>query len=287
MADNNPEGILMKILMIGDIVGSPGRRIFAQVATRMKQSGEVDFIVANAENSAGGKGLTGPMAEELFSAGADVLTLGDHTWDRKEIESHIDCELRILRPANFAPGCPGHGYITVNTKWGNITVINIIGRVFMDAYDCPFRTVDSILEKIAGQGRIVLVDIHAEATSEKIVMGRYLDGRVSVVAGTHTHVQTSDEVILPNGTAYITDLGMAGARDSALGRDLESVTSMFLTGMPARFKLARRDIVLEGVLINIDRKTGRARGIKRIRLSDDGSLCQGLNAKGQQTTDEE
>jgi len=277
----------MKILMVGDIVGSPGRRIFAQVATRMKQSGEVDFIVANAENSAGGKGLTGPMAEELFSAGADVLTLGDHTWDRKEIESHIDCEPRIIRPANFAPGCPGHGFVTLDTKWGRITVINLIGRVFMNAYDCPFRAVNAILEEKSNLGRIILVDIHAEATSEKIVMGRYLDGRVSAVTGTHTHVQTSDEMILPNGTAYITDLGMAGTRNSALGRDLESVTSIFLTGMPARFKLARGDIVLEGVLVNVDRKTGRARGIKRIRLSDDDSLCHGLNAKEQQTTDEE
>lgn len=255
----------MKILMVGDIVGSPGRRIFAQVVTRMKQNAEVDFVVVNAENAAGGKGLTGPMADELFSAGADILTLGDHTWDRKEIEIYIDREPRVLRPLNFAPGCPGRGYMTVKTRWGEITVINIIGRVFMSAYDCPFRTLDALLKEKSKLGKVIVVDFHAEATSEKIVMGRYLDGRVSAVVGTHTHVQTSDEAILPNGTAYITDLGMTGAKDSALGRELESVTSIFLTGMHAKFKIARENVALEGVLVDVDHKTGRARNIKRIR----------------------
>lgn len=254
----------MKIVMVGDIVGSPGRQVFEQVVAQLKKNGDADFVVANAENAAAGKGLTGSLAEELFSKGADVLTLGDHTWDRKELQPYLEQEHRVIRPLNFAPGCPGKGHITVETDWGAVTVVNLIGRVFMRDYDCPFRTIDQFLQKQA-PGSIVLVDIHAEATSEKVVMGRYLDGRVSCVAGTHTHVQTSDETLLTKGTAYITDLGMTGAKDSAIGRDLDSITSMFLTGMPAKFEIARNDVVLEGVLIDIDRETGKARSIKRIR----------------------
>lgn len=257
----------MKILLVGDIVGSPGRTAFARVATTMKQDGKADFIIANAENAAGGKGLTAKTAEELFAAGADALTLGDHTWDQKEILAYLDQEPRVIRPANFAPGCPGKGCVTMDTKWGDITIINIIGRVFMAGYDCPFRTMDALLDKEQRPGKIMLVDFHAEATSEKIVMGRYLDGRVSCMFGTHTHVQTSDETILPKGTAYITDLGMTGAKDSAIGRDLESIISRFLTGMPSKFKMARNDVMLEGVLVNIDPKTGKAGSIKRIRVA--------------------
>lgn len=255
----------MNVLMVGDIVGSPGRRAFADVVARLKAEGNADFVVANAENSAGGKGLTGVLAEELFRAGADVLTLGDHSWDQKEVAAYLAQENRVLRPANFAPGCPGRGVLTLETGWGRITVLNLVGRVFMGANDCPFRTADAVLKSRATLGRIILVDLHAEATSEKVVMGRYLDGRVSCVVGTHTHVQTSDQTVLAGGTGYITDLGMTGAKDSALGRDLESVTSMFLTGMPAKFKVARKDVALEGVVVGIDRETGRALSIRRIR----------------------
>jgi metallophosphoesterase (TIGR00282 family) len=255
----------MKILMVGDIVGSPGRRAFARVATPMKTAGKVDFIVANAENAAGGKGITGAIAEELFAAGADVLTMGDHTWDQKEAAQLLEREFPIIRPANFAPGCPGRGQVTVNGDKGVVSVINLIGRVFMGPNDCPFRTVENILEKDPAPAGIILVDMHAEATSEKIIMGRYLDGRVTCVAGTHTHVQTSDDSLLPRGTAFITDLGMTGAKDSALGRDLESVTEMILTGMPARFKVARDAAALEGILLDVDQNTGRARRIKRLR----------------------
>jgi metallophosphoesterase (TIGR00282 family) len=232
----------------------------------------VDVVTANAENSAGGKGVTQQMAEELFGAGADVLTLGDHTWDQKEVRGYLDREPRILRPLNFAPGCPGHGHVTVETPKGSVTVVNLVGRVFMPAQDCPFRTVDALLKGDEQLARTILVDLHAEATSEKIVMGRYLDGRVSCVVGTHTHVQTSDETILPNGTAYLTDLGMTGAKDSALGRDLESVTHMFLSGMPTRFKLARDNVALEGLLVQVDPKSGRAKKVKRIRehMTDGG-----------------
>lgn len=257
----------MKILMVGDIVGSPGRTMFARVATRMKESGAADFVMANAENAAGGRGITERLAGELLAAGADVLTLGDHTWDQKEIVTMLETSPRVIRPVNFAPGCPGRGYTTVDVGATPVTVINAIGRVFMNAYDCPFRTIDRILSG-SDCGKVVLVDLHAEATSEKIVMGRYLDGRVSAVAGTHTHVQTSDERVLPGGTAYMTDLGMTGARDSALGRDLESVTSMFLTGLPAAFKTARDDVVLEGMLVEVDATSGRARKVRRIRECD-------------------
>ena len=256
----------MKLLMVGDIVGSPGRRAFAQVATRMRADKKADVIVANAENSAGGRGITEKVAEELFAAGADVLTLGDHTWDQKEVLTYLEREPRIVRPLNFAPGCPGRGWVRVETEAGPVTVIVLVGRVFMKAYDCPFRTADALLEKEGGLSDVKVVDIHAEATSEKIVLGRYLDGRVSCACGTHTHVQTSDETVLPGGTAYLTDLGMTGAKDSALGRDLESVTQMFLTGLPAKFKLARDAVALEGVLMDIDARTGRARKIKRLRL---------------------
>ena len=258
----------MKILMVGDVVGSPGRRALAQVVTRMRQSGKADFVVVNAENSAGGKGLTASIAEELFAVGVDVLTLGDHTWDQKELGAYLGREPRIIRPINFAPGCPGTGWVNVDVGEGEkVTVVSAIGRVFLNPYDCPFRAMDAFLGGSEERGRIVLLDFHAEATSEKIIMGRYLDGRVSVVAGTHTHVQTSDETVLPRGTGYITDLGMTGAKDSALGRDLDSVTSMILTGMPSKFKVASDDVVLEGALIDVDRKTGRAKKIKRIRES--------------------
>ena len=256
----------MKIVMIGDVVGSPGRKAVAQVITRMRQAARADFVVANAENAAGGKGLTAPLAEELFSAGCDVLTLGDHTWDQKEFRHYLDKAERVVRPANFAPGCPGRGYVTVaGPREVRITVISLVGRVFMNPYDCPFRAADEILKKDPNLGRMILVDMHAEATSEKIVMGRYLDGRVTCVAGTHTHVQTSDEILLPRGTAYITDLGMTGPKDSAIGRELNSVLSMFLTGMPTKFEVAENGVSLEGIVLDVDSLTGKARSIKRIR----------------------
>ncbi len=258
----------MKILMAGDIVGSPGRAVLKEVSARLKYSGEVDFIVANAENAAGGRGITEKLADEVLAAGADVITLGDHTWNQKEIRGYLEREARVVRPANFAPGCPGRGWVTVTSSFGPVTVISLIGRVFMDPYDCPFRAADEILKR-TDMGKIILVDFHAEATAEKIVLGRYLDGRVTAVAGTHTHVQTSDEEILPGGTAYITDLGMTGPKDSAIGRDLASVTGMLLTGMPAKFEIARGNVMLEGVIIDVDRENGKARSIKRVRIKSE------------------
>ncbi len=255
----------MNILMVGDIVGGPGRKVFARLAGQMKQRGTADFIVANAENAAGGRGTTRVLAEELLDAGADVLTMGDHTWDQKELIPFFDIERRVIRPANFAPGCPGRGIVTLDTKKGRVTVINLVGRVFMPVTDCPFRTADALLAKEPGMGKVILVDMHAEATSEKMAIGRYLDGRVSAVVGTHTHVQTSDDSILPKKTAYLTDLGMTGAKDSILGRDLASVLSKFMTGMPSKFEIADKDVALEGALIDVDEATGRARKITRIR----------------------
>jgi len=257
----------MRILMVGDMVGSAGRNAFAQVVTRLKHEGKVDFVVANAENAAGGQGITAVLANDVLNSGADVVTLGDHTWDQRELQAYFDKESRVLRPLNFAPGCPGRGFVTVKTVWGDVTVVNLIGRTFMRPYDCPFRAIDGLLAREPGLGKVILVDMHAEATSEKVVMGRYLDGRVSCVAGTHTHVQTSDETILPKGTAYITDLGMTGGKDSALGRDLKSVTNMFLTGMPSKWDTAKNDVVLEGMIVTIDEATGKAKSVKRIRES--------------------
>lgn len=253
------------ILMVGDIVGGPGRKVFARLAGQMKQRGEVDVVIANAENAAGGKGANRAVAEELLNAGADVLTMGDHTWDQKEIVQLLAVERRIIRPANFAPACPGRGIVSVDTRKGRVTVINLVGRVFMPVTDCPFRAVDALLAKEPNLGKVILVDMHAEATSEKLAIGRYLDGRVTAVVGTHTHVQTSDECILPKKTAYLTDLGMTGGKDSILGRDLASVLSKFVTGMPAKFEIAENDVMLEGALIDVDETTGKARKITRVR----------------------
>ena len=256
---------MIKVLHIGDIVGAPGRTLFARVAHRMRAEEQVDVIIVNAENSAAGRGLTPGLAEELFAAGADVLTLGDHTWDQKEIMPYLDREPRVVRPANFAPGCPGRGITTVETPKGRISVMSLIGRVFMPPADCPFRTADELLKKREQLGPMIFVEIHAEATSEKIALGRYLDGRVTSVVGTHTHVQTSDEALLPKGTAYLTDLGMTGAKDSVLGRALDPVLKKFLTGLPTKFEVATDAVALEGVLLTVDPKNGRAAKIKRIR----------------------
>jgi len=251
--------------MVGDISGSAGRLAFEKVVARFREQRRADFVVANAENAAGGRGITREIAAELFKAGADVLTLGDHVWDQKGTEALLASEPRLVRPANLPPGTPGTGCATVASPWGPVTVICLVGRTFMKPNDCPFRTVEAILERRAELGRVILVDMHAEATSEKIVLGRYLDGRVTAVAGTHTHVQTSDETIWPGGTAYITDLGMTAARDSALGRDLAQVTRMFLTGRHTGFDVAKSDPVLEGLLIEVDYRDGRAKAVERIR----------------------
>jgi len=254
----------MRVLLAGDIVGSPGRQAFREIVARLRASGDVHVVVANGENAAAGNGITGDLADELFKAGADVLTLGDHAWNQKDLEPYIAREKRLIRPANFAPACPGRGWTTVQTAQGPLTVINLVGRVFMPPADCPFRTVDALLDAIP-KGSPVLVDIHAEATSEKLAMGYHLDGRVTGVVGTHTHVQTSDERLLEKGTAYITDLGMTGPLRSVLGREVDPILKKFITGMPTKFDVARGPSVLEGVIIDIERTTGRAVTITRVR----------------------
>ncbi len=258
----------MTLLIVGDMVGSPGRRLFEQVVPRLRADGGIDAVIVNAENAAGGNGCTLAIARELFRAGADVLTLGDHTWDQKELAPQLATEPRILRPANCAPACPGRGWVTVATPAGPLTVISLAGRVFLPPhFDCPFRTVDAVLGDLPSGHGPVVVDLHAEATSEKIAMGWHLDGRAAVVAGTHTHVQTADETILPKGTAYITDLGMTGPKRSVLGREIEPVLRRFLTGMPQRFEVAEEDVAMEGILVELVPATGKALRIERVRYT--------------------
>jgi len=260
----------MKILAIGDVVGKPGRQAVKQFVGKMKKKNEVDFVIANGENSAGGSGYTDKTAMELLASNVDVITSGDHVFKKKDILSYIDKEDRLLRPANYPIGIPGCGYIIL--PFGNdvkVAVVNILGRVFLKPLRCPFKTMEALLDEISKVTPNIIVDFHAEATSEKIAMGWFLDGKVSAVVGTHTHVQTSDEIILPKGTAYITDLGMTGPIDSVLGRDISNVLEHFLTGMPAKFNVAKDNIQLQGVIIDIDEKTGKAKSIKRIKLKLD------------------
>lgn len=254
----------LKLLFVGDVVGRPGRTVFARYAHSYKAEGRADVIVVNGENAAAGRGINPKLADELFEAGADVITLGDHTWDQKDLPAYMDGERRLIRPANFPPGCPGRGWTVIETIAGPLLVINLIGRVFMNAHDCPFRTADKLLKQHGDQARLRFVDIHCEATSEKIVTGRYLDGRVSAIAGTHTHVQTADETILPRGTGYITDAGMTGPKDSIIGREVEPIIQRFLTGMPQKFEVATEDVRMEGALFELDPQTGKCLRVTRV-----------------------
>lgn len=251
----------MKILWAGDIVGSPGRRVFAEVAKELKGCGAVSAIIANAENAAAGSGITEAIGDELFAAGADVLTLGDHVWGQKGTENYLARERRVARPANLPAACPGATVATVNTPLSPIAVISLLGRTFMQPAENPFLAADAILARLPGNCGPVFVEIHAEATSEKIALGRYLDGRVAAVAGTHTHVPTSDAAILPLGTAYVTDIGMTGPIDSVIGREVAPVLKKFTTGMPSKFEVAKGPAVLQGVLLDVDRATGRVLSI--------------------------
>lgn len=259
---------MFKILMIGDIVGRPGRRIIREKLSHIKNKYEVDFVIANGENAAGGNGITEKIAQELFISGIDFLTMGNHIWDNKDIFNFIETENRMIRPANYPATAPGKGYQIVETDNGlKIGILNISGRTFMPPLDCPFRTADTIIEEISSVANIIIVDFHAEATSEKVAMGWYLDGRVTLVAGTHTHVQTADERILPNGTAYITDIGMTGPINSVLGIDKERVINKFITQMPVRFEVAKGPAELNGIIVAVNDVTGKAVAISRIRES--------------------
>jgi len=256
----------MKILFIGDIVGEPGRRAVKELLPKIKKSEGVEFVVANCENVAAGSGVTPAIADELFGYGIDVLTSGDHIWKRKEIYDKLASDARLLRPANYPNDAPGSGSTVVRSESGtNVGVINLIGRVFMQAVECPFKTAKREVERLKGKAQIIIVDMHAEATSEKIALGWYLDGLVSAIAGTHTHVQTADEKILPQGTAFISDAGMTGPFEGVIGRKKEQILNRFLTQMPTKFEMAEGDIQLHGVIIDIDDKTGKADSIKRIQ----------------------
>jgi len=250
----------VRILMIGDIVGRPGRIAVLNLVPGLRQKYEIDFVIANGENTAGGKGLTITTAEELLSCGIDVLTSGNHIWAQKEIITYIDDEPRILRPLNYPPGTPGHGYFIDD----QVMVVNLMGRTYISNVDCPFRAMDRLLKTVKKKPPVILVDFHAEATSEKNALGRYLDGRVSAVVGTHTHIGTVDTRIFPNGTAFVTDIGMVGPSNSIIGDEIELVLRRFLTQMPQRLSVANGPVNFNSVLVDVESSTGMAIGISRL-----------------------
>ena len=250
----------MRILMIGDVIGRPGRRAVEALVPGLRQEYGLDLVIANGENAAGGLGLTKETAEELFGAGVDVLTSGNHVWDKKEILPTLDSELAILRPLNYPPGVPGRGYLIK----GKALIVNLVGRTFMGNFDCPFRAMDELLEELVDRPPVVIVDFHGEATSEKMALGWYLDGRASAVLGTHTHVGTIDTRLLPQGIAYVTDVGMTGPVDSVIGDDTEAAIGRFLSQLPHRLSVGKGAVIFNSVLVEVEESTGRAQSIVRI-----------------------
>ena len=256
---------LTKVLVIGDTVGKPGREACRRVIPKLREQHGIDLVAVNGENLAGGSSITRETAEELFQNGVDVITSGDHIFKKKEAAALVDENPRILRPLNYPKGTPGHGFVVVTTRKGvKVAVVNLLGRVFLQSVDCPFQVMETTLKTLKSQTKIVLIDFHAEATSEKVALGWFLDGEVSAVYGTHTHIQTADETVLPKGTAYMTELGMTGPYRSVLGRDINQVIHRFKTQMPGPMEVASEDIRLSGALIEIDVETGRAKSIQRI-----------------------
>jgi 2',3'-cyclic-nucleotide 2'-phosphodiesterase len=254
----------LKILAIGDIVGKPGRTALQQFLPGLTVEYGVDFVVANGENSAHGIGITVKTATELLEAGVNVITTGNHVWAQRDIIPYLNGQLPVIRPLNFSPGAPGKGYIIIN----NVMVVNLIGRIFVGEYDCPFRAMDSLMAELKSLPKIIIVDFHAEATSEKVALGRYLDGKVSAVVGTHTHVGTIDSYILPRGTAYVTDIGMVGPVNSIIGDDVENVLNSFINGMPHRLSVGKGKVSLDAVLLDIEDATGKSVSITRIRKEE-------------------
>lgn len=251
----------MKVLAIGDVIGRPGRRALAQVVPRLRKEYSIDVVVANGENLAGGLGITADTLAELHATGVDVVTSGNHVWHHKEIVAYLEDDRPVIRPLNYPPAAPGRGFYLID----GLLVVNLIGRTFMASYDCPFRTMDALLSEPPAGTRAVLVDFHAEATSEKVALGRYLDGRVAAMFGTHTHVATIDSRILPGGTAYVTDIGMAGPVDSVIGDDIQMVIQRFLTQIPERLSVAKGPVEFNAVLVTIDQGSGKATELTRIR----------------------
>jgi metallophosphoesterase (TIGR00282 family) len=259
----------MKVIIVGDIVGKPGRRILTATLKKLKEQHETEFVVANVENAAEGAGLIPKVGDEILAAGVDVMTSGNHIFDKKEVIQYIENQPRLLRPANYAPDAPGRGLWLGSTDSGTpVAVINVQGRIFMPPSDCPFRAADRLLAEVGNRASVIIVDHHAEATSEKLAMGRYLDGRVSVVVGTHTHVQTADEQVMPGGTAYITDLGMTGPYDSVIGVQAQLVITRFVRGLPLRYQTASENPQLHGVVVEIDERTGKAISIVRLQVKE-------------------
>lgn len=259
---------MIRFLFIGDIVGRPGRDLVKRGVAALRDYHQLDLVIANAENAAAGFGITRELGEQILDSGVDVMTSGNHIWDKKEAIDYIGIEPRLLRPLNFPEGVPGNGSYIARTEGGvSVGVINAMGRVFMLSIDDPFAGVLREIEKVKQRARIVFVDFHAEATSEKVAMGWHLDGRVTAVVGTHTHVQTADERILPKGTAYLTDVGMTGPHDSVIGVEVAPALGRFVNGMPARFETATANPRLNGVIVEADETTGLAVDIERISYS--------------------
>jgi metallophosphoesterase (TIGR00282 family) len=259
----------MNLLFIGDIFASPGRRIVTDKLAKLIEHEQADFVIANVENSAGGFGVTPAIADDMLALGIDVMTTGNHVWDKKEIYDYLATSERILRPANYPPELPGRGLTIVRSRDGvPVAILNIQGRVHMSAVDCPFRKADELLDSLPNDLKVRFLDFHAEATSEKVAMGWHVDGRVSAMIGTHTHIPTADERILPKGTAYLTDSGMTGPYDSVIGVEKETVLRKFKTSLPVRMEAAKEMVELRGAAVTVDPVTGRARKIKRILLTE-------------------
>jgi metallophosphoesterase (TIGR00282 family) len=263
----------MNILAVGDIVGRPGRTIVEREVVRLREERAIDLVVANCENAAGGAGITPSTADELFRAGVDVLTSGNHVWKKREAFDLLKLDHRIIRPANYPDGTPGTGSTIVETLSGQkVGVLNLMGRVFMEPLECPFRSAERELVRLKLVTSVIIVDMHAEATSEKVAMGWFLDGKVSCVFGTHTHIPTADERILPQGTAFITDAGMTGPYDSVIGRRVDQILERFLTNLPTRSEVAEGNVQLHGLLIEVDPVSGKARSVERITKVLDGTV---------------
>ena len=256
---------MLRLLFLGDIIGEPGRKAVIEMLPALKSSWGLDFVVANGENAAAGRGITPKLAIDLLRCGVAVITTGDHVWDQKDVVGFIETEPRLLRPINYPEGTPGGGSIVLETAKGKVGVINVQGRTFMlPALENPFRRVWAEVEQIRTQTPVIFVDVHAETTSEKIALGRFLDGKVSAVAGTHTHVQTADEQIFPGGTAFICDVGMCGPTESVLGREIQPIIQRFYSSMPINFPVARGEVKLHGLMVDIDEESGRAIMVRRI-----------------------
>ncbi|MED3724933.1 TIGR00282 family metallophosphoesterase [Priestia endophytica] len=259
----------MKILFVGDVVGSPGREMIEDYLPRLKQKFSPNMIIVNGENAAHGKGITEKIYRGFLNSGAHVVTLGNHAWDKREIFDFIDNAKQLVRPANFPEGTPGKGLVFYPYRNTEVAVINLQGRAFLPPIDCPFKKIDELIEEARKRTSLIFVDFHGEATSEKQALGWYVDGRVSAVVGTHTHVQTADNRVLPKGTAYISDVGMTGPYDGILGMSREAVLRRFQTALPVRFEVEEGRKQLSAVLVNIEDKTGKAKKIERILINDD------------------